>query len=690
MYRKNQKSQVVYFKRWTRQKYAVFNSLKKQIFIATIALACSFVAKPVAAQGQTDTVVHQLDELTVRSVMAWQKLYPATPLLQVSITQSEIERVAVQSLNDLLDRLQGLDVRQRGPLSTQADISYRGGNFDQTLILLNGFNMTDPQTGHYTLNLPVNQDIIQKIELFNNTTAFLYGTSPFSGLVNIITRPDTANSVAFHTAGGRFGWLTTGVTLNLKSGKFTHLLSADYNRSDGYKHNTDFETVNAFYQTIGRIGRNSLEIQAGYSGREYGANGFYSLKFPDQYETVHTAFVGARWKHHGYVFWSPSLYYRANLDCFELEKGQNPAKNNYHFNQAAGANFLTYFFTKAGQTSFSADVRVEDIFSTSLGTPLQKPVKTFNDTIFYNYGKLNLNSSISASQHYEKRGWTTNLTLLLQHFTHTPKKAYLLPAAYLSYKSRLKTVRQSKLSGTFSLSGAGTMRMPTFTDLYYKTGDIIGNSELQPEKAYTVDVGASLHLSKGIKLPYFTVSVAYFNRWGVDMIDYIKSDTDVKWRSINHTAIHFQGVEASICYRPNLQSNPDFFITNILIEYTFLHSDKESKGFQSRYVLDHLIHKLSMRFNHRIYRGLAMDWVFSINKRQGEYTSYKTDATGKLAPYPICYLLDVRLSYTYKILNFYIEAANVLNQRYFDLGDLEQPRIWLRGGIKCKIGLGIK
>jgi iron complex outermembrane receptor protein len=686
MHKKKQKFQVVHFKRWTRQKYAVFNSLKKQISIATIALACSFVTKTATAQGQTDTMTHRLNELTVSEEGLPETPNLAAPLLQVSITKSEIERVAVQSLNDLLDRLQGMDIRQRGPLSTQADISYRGANFDQTLILLNGFNMADPQTGHFSLNLPVNQDIIQKIELFNNTTAFLYGTSPFSGLVNMITRPDTANSIAFHLAGGRFGWLTTGATLNLKSGKFTHLLSADYNRSDGYKHNTDFETVNAFYQTIGRFGRNELEIQAGYSGRKYGANGFYSLKFPDQYETVHTTFAGAKWKHYGRVFWSPSLYYRANLDCFELVKGQNPAKNNYHFNQAAGANFLTYFFTKAGKTSFSADVRIEDIFSTSLGTLLQKPVKTLNDTIFYNYGKLNLNSGISASQHYENKGWTADLTLLLQHFSHTPKSIYLLPAAYLSYKLRPQAVQQSLLSASFHLSGASTMRMPTFTDLYYKTGDIIGNSKLQPEKAYTVDVGAALHLSQVGKLPYFTLSVAFFNRWGLDMIDYIKSDTDTKWHSINHTAIHFQGVEASLCYRPNLQFNANFFITNILVEYTFLHSDKESKGFQSRYVLDHLAHKLALRLNHRIYKGLAMDWVFSINRRQGEYTSYKTDAAGKLTPYPVYYLLDVRLSYTYKMLNFYIEAANVLNQRYFDLGDLEQPGVWLRGGIKCKVG----
>jgi iron complex outermembrane receptor protein len=653
--------------------------------ISTISLGCSFVFKVTPLQAQTDTLVKTLNEVTVHEEGVPETQNLATTLLQVRITKSEIERVPIQSLNDLLDRLQGLDIRQRGILNTQSDISYRGGNFDQTLILLNGFNMTDPQTGHYALNLPIPPDIINKIELFNNTTAFLYGTSPFSGLVNVITRPDTTNSLSLHLAGGMFGWLTTSAALNFKTGKFAHLLSVDYSRSDGYKHNTDFEVANVFYQNVARFKTGELEMQAGYSGREYGANGFYSLKYPDQYETVHTFFAGIRWKHVGKVFWTPSFYYRGNVDKFELVKNQLASKNNYHFNQAAGFNFLAYFFTVAGKTSFNADVRVENILSTSLGRHIAEPLPILYDTIQYRNFLLNLNSSISASQHYEKKGFIADLTLLFQHFSHLPKKAYLLPAGYLSYKISPKAVHNSFISSTFYLSGGMTMRMPTFTDLYYKTGDILGNDQLLPEKATTLEVGADLQLSKYDKPAYLTVSVSYFNRWGRDMIDYVKKDSDIVWRTINYTDITFYGIEGSIAYRPNFHYRDNFFITYIGLDYAYLHSDKESKGYQSRYVLDHLTHKLTFRLSHKIVKGLQLDYAFSWNKRKGEYTSYTTNPAGVLQPYPTCYLLDIRLSYSYKMLLFYVEASNVLNQKYFDLGDLEQPGVWIRGGIKCKL-----
>ena len=108
-------------------------------------------------------------------------------------------------------------------------------------------------------------------------------------------------------------------------------------------------------------------------------------------------------------------------------------------------------------------------------------------------------------------------------------------------------------------------------------------------------------------------------------------------------------------------------------------------GYQSRYVLDHLIHRLSLRLGHTVYKGLEIDYTFSYNKRKGEYTSYRTNPSGALARFPDYALLDIRLHYTYKMLHFYLEASNILNQHYFDLGDLEQPGIWVRAGLKCRI-----
>ncbi len=689
--RKNyQKVKITHFKRWSRKKYAVFNSLHKLVVISAIAMGCSFIGKPTkgAAQSQPDSSSHVLKEILVSAEESPDTQQLESTLLQVSLTKQEIERVPVQDLNDLLNQLQGIDIRRRGPLGVQADISYRGGNFDQTMVLLNGINFTDPQTGHYTLNLPVTPGIINKIELYNNTTAFLYGTSPFSGLINIITRPDTVNSVAMELTGGMYGLLNTSAALNISTGPFSHLLSVNYTQSDGYIHNTDFNITNAYYQTIGHFKRGELQFQAGYSGKQYGANGFYSLRFPDQYESLHTFLTSVKWIHKGKVEWSPSVYYRNNMDCFELVKAQDPKKNNYHRTQIGGANFFLAFRTIAGKTSLSADIRLEDIVSTSLGYELGEPISSYKDSIFYTHRRTRGNIGISASQYYTRKGWEAELTLLIQHFTDIKKKIYFLPAGYVSYRFKPRSIGRHFITEKIYLSGSGTMRMPTFTDLYYKTGDIQGNPDLLPEKAYTVEMGFNVKWRKQRALPaYLNANIALFNRWGIHMIDYIKSDTDYLWRTVNHTDIRFLGAEIMLEYFPRNHVNSDFFISHVILQYSYLNSNKESKGYQSRYTLDHLIHRLTLRFGHRIIKGLEMDYALSYNKRKGEYTSYKQNPEGRLATFPDYWLLDIRIQYTYKILNFYLDISNVLNQKYFDLGDLEQPGIWVRGGIRCKMNI---
>ncbi len=117
----------------------------------------------------------------------------------------------------------------------------------------------------------------------------------------------------------------------------------------------------------------------------------------------------------------------------------------------------------------------------------------------------------------------------------------------------------------------------------------------------------------------------------------------------------------------------------------YVYSDKQSNGFMSRYVLDHLTHKLTFTLSHRMYKNWGMHYVLSYNVRKGEYISYEKVKTGELKTYPPYTLLDIRMYYSFKKLYFYLEAGNVLNVKYYDLGGLDQAGIWIKGGIKYKI-----
>ena len=684
------RQKVNYFKRWTRKKYASFNSIHKIVIISAISLNCSFVFKSqnVYSQVKSDSIqkVIELNEVGIISPAEVQTQELQKTLLQSVITKKEIEHAPVQSINQLLDQLPSLDIRQRGSFGTQADISFRGGNFDQTIFLLNGINITDPQTGHYTMNLPVSIDIIKRIEVFKNTSAFLFGTAPFSGAINVITQPDSVNKINLHFFAGMYGLLGGAIDIHLHTGKFKHLLSFDYSRSDGYRKNTDFDLLNTFYQGIGSFRKGKLEIQIGFNDKNYGANSFYSLKFPNQFEHTQTFISSIQWQSKGIVKWTPSLYYRYNFDCFELIRNQDKTKNNYHNNQVAGINVQTSFTSKIGKTSFSADVRVEDIVSTSLGEKLAQPKPVHNEEITYKYQKTRSIGGLSAAQRFIYKHFVANVSFLGQYYMDN-KLFCFLPAVDFSYHFPIKDRKDNNVDLQIIASAAKTLRMPTFTDLYYHTGDIQGNKDLKPEKAYTVETGMELELAKKGQLSYFRFKTDVFCRWGIDMIDYVKENGDSLWRAVNHTDIFFTGIESSMEFFPENLKGKNTFIKFIKLNYMYLYSNKKNDDFLSRYVLDHLTHKITFTFSHSIYKTWGMQYIVSYNLRKGEYMCYTNSIKGELTPYPPYTLLDLRMYYSMKNIYLYIEATNVLNVTYYDIGGLDQAGIWFKGGIKYKINL---
>jgi len=109
------------------------------------------------------------------------------------VDRKAIQQMPVQNIDELLESISGIDIRQRGVGGTQSDISIRGGSFDQVLVLLNGVNITDPQTGHYNLDIPVDLSDIVRVELLQGSAARVYGPNAFSGAINIVTEKTRKN-----------------------------------------------------------------------------------------------------------------------------------------------------------------------------------------------------------------------------------------------------------------------------------------------------------------------------------------------------------------------------------------------------------------------------------------------------------------------------------------------------------------
>ncbi len=673
--------QVVYFKRWTRKRYAAFNSLHRVVIISTLSVACSIVACPKKASAQ-DSLKRQvnLEEIEVTEERPIKTDNVQMVHLQLSVSKTEIDRQQPQSLSNVLRHLQGLDVRQRGAFGTQADLSFRGGNFDQTAIFLNGINFTDPQTGHYSLNLPFSPDIISNIEVYKNTSPYLFGSSSFSGMVNILTTPQPNNTIQLSIDGGMYGLFRTGITVNFFTRKTKHLFHAGYERSDGYVENTDFRNLNLFYMGIADLPIGKIEAQAGMAHKNYGANGFYSLKYPNQRDSTQTFLASIKFVNKGKIKIIPSLYYRYQTDLYKLINGQPRERNNFHRSQVLGGNVLSYFHSKIGKTSLTLDYKIENIISTGIGLQLDNPVAIGGENdLFYRYGYTRRHYGVGLNHSFSWQNFDANGSFMMQHNTDNHDAFYYLPAFDLSYRIPEIHFQHTQWYHKAYLLVGKTMRMPTFTDLFYKTGDIIGNSNLKPEQAVNIELGYTYNLWKTENQePVWEGQLAVFRRYGKNMIDYVKKETDSIWYSMNHTEVITSGIEFSTTVYPGAILGKSFFITDVSFRYAYLHSDKDSDRYLSRYVLDYLRHKFTIALHHTIIPNLSAHYQVTYQSRVGEFQQ----KNGLYASYPDYWLLDVGIQYQYKNWNFHIQANNVLNVDYFDIGGLLQPGIWIMGGMR--------
>src|SRR5690606_13320819 len=124
------------------------------------------------AQQEADTSLF-IEEIEITNNRITTRIGQESRSIQI-LTKEEIKNLPAKTLPELLQFLPGLDVRRRGVDGVQADISMRGGSFDQVLILINGVKMSDPQTGHHTAYIPVDLDDIERVEIIKGPASRLY------------------------------------------------------------------------------------------------------------------------------------------------------------------------------------------------------------------------------------------------------------------------------------------------------------------------------------------------------------------------------------------------------------------------------------------------------------------------------------------------------------------------------------
>jgi iron complex outermembrane receptor protein len=558
------------------------------------------------------------------------------------VTQKDLQATPSVSFIEALNYVPGVDVRQRGPMGVQADLSIRGGTFDQALVLLNGVKMSDPQTGHHSLYLPISTMNIAQIEVVKGPAARIYGQNAFSGAVNIVTKVPEGRRLMIGTTVGENDLLNMHIGLAIPIRRYKQFISFGKTSSQGYQYNTDFSIINGFYQSEVKIGRGTLDLQAGHVQRKFGANGFYSSPdYKDQYEEVATSYASASYRLTGgnYII-TPRAYWRRNNDDYVFLR-QNPDYfHNIHTTNTAGLEVNSVISLKnAGTVGVGAEVRNEDIVSTNLGD--------WNRTIAGVFGEYR---------------WETD------NFKVTP-------GVYINYYSDYGVNVFPGIDASYNLTSyskifanvGNAYRIPTYTDLYYVGRTNIGNPDLQPESAWTYEAGYKYN-RKGI----FFQGSAYY-QMAKSVIDWTRTNDTLPWQPTNLNNINSYGFETNVDFRFDQILGKDFFIKRVFVGYHFTNANLQiSDEIASRYALEHLNNQLSIGLEHRIYKQL--------------YNSVKLRFVDRVTMENYS-VLDAKLFWKGKNYTLFMEGTNLLDAEYRETNLVTMPGRWIRGGFTCDFGL---
>lgn len=676
----NKRSKLV-FKHFNRKGFSLFAALGKEVLIGVLSVATLHNAKangiatkalPVATDSLKIGEQH-LDEVLITGSRAPLTAVQSAKIVEI-VTHDQIERAEAHTLNDVLKLSTGVDVRQRSGFGVQTDISINGGTFDQITLLLNGVPLSNPQTGHNAADFPVSISDIDHIEILEGSSARIYGSSAFSGAVNIVTRTPSRTGARVNMEGGSFGTFGGDAAVSWNpSASLQQLLSGGYMQSDGGTANSNFRKRRGFYQG----GLNStfirLNWQAGITSQDFGANTFYSPRFPNQYEATRRYIASASATIRPFAHSDnttaasfeikPMLYGHRNYDHFQLIKGMTGAQKgeNYHRLDVYGASVDLNLSWLLGKTAIGADVRKEHIMSTAYGQLLDSArwIAIKGTDRMYNKRADRTNTSLFLEHNVVLNKVTISAGIMANRNTALDNDFRFYPGIDISYRPN----NHWRLYAGWNKA----LRVPTFTDLFTANSAQQGNLNLKPERNSTFKIG-SRFTTTGIE----AMATMFYSR-GRNMIDWVyETSASTRYHALNIGKLNNMGfsTEARLNLSQLLFSQAETKREPVLMKvgYAYIHQKHTTNQpiYRSLYALEYLRHKVVVELSHPIVSHLSASWALRWQQRMNGYKPYAK--------------VDGKLTWREQRWQIYLKADNLTCHRYYDLGSVLQPGLWVMAG----------
>lgn len=629
-----------------------------------IALALLLSLQTSAQQSELDPVTVTA---SIRPVPA-----SATGRNIVVIKGEQFSKLPVNSIDELLRYLPGLEVQARGPMGSQSDIILRGGTFQQVLVIIDGIRINNPNTGHFNSYIPIAPAEIERIEILKGASSAIYGSEAVGGVIHIITKTFAAkagkagmqlNAQAtageFGLANGQMGGFFQKGNTAVGGGILSNNANGQPQRGiDGYFHNTTASlSINQYLNAHWNVA-----FRSSYDTRDFAAQNFYTTFKSDTANEKVTS------------YWNQlKLSFNKTNHSFSFDAGYKDVKDEYKYNSISTANLnksklwqalAMYNWQANEKTSITTGAQFlnKEIASNDRGDHKLKQAGYFL-VVNQKIGKA-FNASPAARVEYSERsGWEVVPQLNL---------SYKLPYAQLR-ASTGKTIRDADF----------TERFNNYNKASVASGRI-GNPDLQQERSISYEAGGDYF---GVK--NFKISGTFFQQYYTRLIDYATTSyadmprkdnlvpTGTYALAKNISKVNSTGVEADVQYSASFSKNQQLFVT---FGMTCIDS-KTTDGAPSFYISSHsnFLTNFSAQYACKCF-SVSLNGFY---KDRAESTAPAIN-TEIARDYFVMNAMLQAFVYKNKV-SIYSQVDNILNRQYSDLLGAKMPNRWLMGGLKLSL-----
>lgn len=582
-----------------------------------------------------------------------------TDIRHLPMTISVVGRQTIEEgfepslLPTLTEQVPGLFITGRGVMgygvSTGAagGMTLRGiGNGNQSgspttglLVLIDGHPQYMGLMGHPIADAYQSM-LAERVEVVRGPASVLYGSNAMGGVINIVTRKMKEDGVRtdIHAGYGSYNTLQTEATNRVRAGKFTSVVTASYDRTDGHRKDMGFEQYGGYAKLGYEICKawnvwadvnvthfnasNPGTVQAPiYDNDSHITRGMTSFALENDYgRTSGTLSFFYNWGRHkindGYSAGEQPLDYRFNSRDEMLGVSWYQSATLFRGNRLTVGVDYQHFGGKAWNRFLNGD-----------------PDKTTADKKMDEVaGYVDFRQSFGH--------WLTlDAGVRVDHHSHVGTE--WIPQGGLSFHLPSNAEIKAMVSKGF--------RFPTIREMYMFPPQ---NPNLKPERLMSYELSFSQRLLKGA-LSY-GVNVYYID--GENMI--MRVPVDGRPMNVNTGKVENYGVEADIAYVIDAT-------WSITANYSYLHMKYP--------VIAAPEHKLygGVRFSHgRWNASTGVQYIHNL------YTAVEPETTDSF----VLWNANVSFRVT-KWLDLFVRGENLLAQRYEINAGYPMPKATVLGGL---------